>query len=67
MEVLEDGFVKSKDLAIKAFLRRSKARYHLQEFKEAYEDALMTKKILDKDDTEIDTHLDIVKKAYEYY
>lgn len=32
MDVLEDGFDKSKNFAIKAFLRRSMAYFELKEF-----------------------------------
>lgn len=65
MEIIEDGFERSRELAIKAFLWRSKARFHLMEFRESFEDSLMAKKILGKDDQEIDQNLEKTKKAWE--
>ena len=32
MEILEEGFIKSKAFAIKAFLRRSLAYHHLKKY-----------------------------------
>lgn len=49
MEVLEDGFQKSKDFAIKAFLRRSLARFNLSSIEEAFEDAQKAKELAPSD------------------
>lgn len=61
MEILEDGFMKSKNFAIKALLRRSLAYYNLNEISESFKDA---KKVfeIDENDKEVKNHYEMVEK-----
>ena len=56
MEILEDGYDRSKSFAIKAFLRRSLAYYNKGDFIKSYEDANKSQEI-GGEDKEIIEHL----------
>ena len=45
MDILEDGFDKSKNFAVKAFLRRSMAKFEQKKYEEALKDAQKAKEI----------------------
>lgn len=62
MEVLENGFKRSKGFAVKAFMRRSQAYLELGEFQKALDDANMVREIFGAEDLEIEAHFRKVEK-----